>query len=473
MKKKTSKFPFYFVILGLATLLAFIPNNLLSTLFSLAPLQKVSIVIIAHNEHSYLMRTLEAIASTAAASIQEIVIIDDYSSPSLDTLFEDSQNPQIPGHFILVRLERNHHHEGLIRSKLKGAALCTSDIIVFLEAHVKPLDNWLEPLIEPIKKDYKTIVTPLIPILNEDYTITSTAVGVKMLFTWGMTFDWFDDGDDRVPIISGGIFAVSKKWWNEFGSLDSGMLLWGAENIEMSVRAWLCGGKIVVARESKIAHLFRASFPYKIDDSQVMKNKMRAVKVWFTEIETEQNPDKQKNYMIPWKERVFLGDPNLRNFDDKTGDLTERNHLRNTCDDFSAFVLKFQKAFFDQKLLNPEFALVVNGQNCLITGTSSNHLLIAPCDWKDLRQKIRIDPVNFFLKTIDGASCLNLDPITNLISWEPNICGVHSLRIHEGKLQAGSKRVVVQVPGKDQLSVLNYSDEVNDGTKWSLSYFNY
>ena len=54
---------------------------------------------------------------------------------------------------------------------------------------------------------------------------------------------------DRSPMTMG-MFATTKQWWQEIGGMDDGLLIWGGENIEISLRTWLCGGEIVVARES-------------------------------------------------------------------------------------------------------------------------------------------------------------------------------------------------------------------------------
>lgn len=40
------------------------------------------------------------------------------------------------------------------------------------------------------------------------------------------------------------------------GQYDEGMLEWGGENLEQSIRAWMCGGEIVASHESKIGHIF-------------------------------------------------------------------------------------------------------------------------------------------------------------------------------------------------------------------------
>lgn len=43
----------------------------------------------------------------------------------------------------------------------------------------------------------------------------------------------------------------------ETGGYDEHMIAWGGENIDQSLRSWLCGGRIEVAEGAFVAHMWR------------------------------------------------------------------------------------------------------------------------------------------------------------------------------------------------------------------------
>merc|ERR1719217_299865 len=302
-----------------------------------------TIVIAAHGEQAYIERTLQSIMDhTDLTLLKEVIVIDDVSDPPLQPLCE-----KVKGWGSTIHVNRNPKRLGLVQSKIRGGNLATTDAIVFLDAHVSPAKGWERPLIRHMETNYKRIVVPVIPIIDEVTWAQKLGAGVgfKMMFDWSLQFNWFDDGNDEVPVLSGGLFAVTKKWWHEGGEYDHGMGMWGGENIEQSIRTWRCGGEIYLARDSKVSHLFRPKFPYRINNTEVHINKIRTIQVWFDE---------------PYRSQVLRNIGVSQNLIKSASvNLEEREALKEKlqCENFQWYMDRFKHVFEERALVGPSFLL--------------------------------------------------------------------------------------------------------------------
>jgi len=48
----------------------------------------------------------------------------------------------------------------------------------------------------------------------------------------------------RTPTLVGCALAVRKDYFLSIGGFDDDMEIWGAENIELAFRVWMCGGQV-------------------------------------------------------------------------------------------------------------------------------------------------------------------------------------------------------------------------------------
>ncbi|VDD97396.1 unnamed protein product, partial [Enterobius vermicularis] len=328
-----------------------------------------SIVIIYHNEAlSVLIRMINSILDrTPSEYLKEIVLFDDYSHDDCiirEKLLEYGLVEKWPLNKIIN--ERSEKRNGLIRARMAAADLASGDVLIFLDSHCEVTERWIEPLLKTIQEDRKRVVLPVIDLINPMKFDYSQAMIAKMSFDWRLSFNWvyfpweyFDIPEhnyqpfrqviyltlnklvgQRTPMMSGGLFAIDKNYFYEMGGYDKGMEIWGGENIEMSLRIWLCGGSIVVHPCSRVGHLFRMRRPYqsKAGLDTNLYNTVRAAKVWFDEYQKyfyHRRPDALKM---------------------NVGDLTERLELKKKlgCKPFKWFIEEIDPSLKPKERLEDE-----------------------------------------------------------------------------------------------------------------------
>lgn len=236
-------------------------------------------VIPAHNEGDHLERTVRAFQRTLPAS-SEIVVVDDGSS--------DGSAGFIGGGDDRLRLIRTERI-GAARARNHGARLACGAVLIFADAHLDLPPGWHAPLLEALDDRRVGAAGPAISVLGQPERIgfgmrvTGPNLGVAWLEARGRS-------PYPVPILGGAFLAMRREVFQESGGFDPGLIRWGGNDLELSLRLWLLGYELRVVPQAEVAHLFRTRHPYPVGWTAVLHNLLRVAFVHF-------NPERIKRVL--------------------------------------------------------------------------------------------------------------------------------------------------------------------------------
>lgn len=236
----------------------------------------VSVVIPACNEGRMLDMTVRSVLASENRLPFEIVVVDDGSTDGSCDSYRRADQAR-------VRVV-DGGGLGVARARNLGAAYAEGEMLVFLDAHCEVPPRWLDGLASAMDAPDVAIVSPAFTRLGESYPV---GLGVG----WAsprLDLHWFLPVEGarhpyEIPLAPGGCQAYPASTFRAVGRFDEGFMCWGSEDIEISLRAWLLGYRVVAQSAVSVGHWFRDTRGFAVPEADIAFNHLRMVRQHFTD----------------------------------------------------------------------------------------------------------------------------------------------------------------------------------------------
>jgi glycosyltransferase involved in cell wall biosynthesis len=243
---------------------------------------QATIIVAAYNEGEKLSKTLASVIEAAGSLDYQLVIADDAST---DGSIELAQK-----RFSRAQVVHNSDRKGASPTKALGASHARTDVLVFLDGHVKPEPGALERLVEDIGRlGDDAIVTPQLVALDanrwrNNLKQAGYGYGVELgkFDTWWITLGrmsaiWRKGRQFyESPALIGCAFAVHRDLYERLYGFDRDMMSWGVEDIDLGLKCWLMGYSILHDPNAVVGHRFQQEFEnYSVPWEDLISNQLR------------------------------------------------------------------------------------------------------------------------------------------------------------------------------------------------------
>ncbi|XP_002132699.2 N-acetylgalactosaminyltransferase 4-like [Drosophila pseudoobscura] len=313
----------------------------------LVKLPNVSVIMVFHNTHlSVLLRAIHSIINrTPHELLHEVILVDDGSTAQE---LQEQLDKYVNEHFgSKVSIIRQKKRTGMPAARVAGVNSANGTVMVFCDASIEVIYNWLPPLLEPMTLHYKIVTSPILDeIDNTDFSFKwSDPLLWRGGFDWHFNFNKLpvlqedikgESQPYRNPVMEGTVFAIDRKYFLELGGYDEGLDASGGEQYEMSFKIWMCGGMLLQVPCSRVGHI--AIDPKDAQDPTWQKGELLESTKGEYDTLTRNYKRVAEVWMDGYKHYLYLRDPYKYHIN--AGNVTRQKEIRESlqCNSFDWYL---------------------------------------------------------------------------------------------------------------------------------------
>ena len=237
----------------------------------------ISVVIPNCNEGERLAQTVHSLREGCRAAL-EIIVVDNGSNDGSADFLEGAD-----GGTGSLRVLRFKDRLGVAGARNAGARAARAPLVRFSDARVLFPRGWDVPLCEALAPPQVGMAAPLLAGWpGQDFV---PSAGQRWTSAHFHQFEWLPPAaaaPHPVPLLCGAVQAFRRDTFEWLGGYDPGMVVWGMEDQEISLRCWLLGREVLSVPAVTAQHLFRTEHIHPVDWFHVLHNNLRAAYAHFS-----------------------------------------------------------------------------------------------------------------------------------------------------------------------------------------------
>lgn len=235
-----------------------------------------SIIIPCKNEGHNVKMTVDSILEATPVNRNvEIIVVDDASGDGCCYFLKKN------GKYDYIKL-LSTPGLGAACARNLGASAARGEYLIFCDAHITVPKGWPGDLLDAFGHTEAGAASPAIGALANP-----AAAGYGQTWNERLEVEWLPPPPGMeamaVPLLPGGCLAVRTTAFHAVEGFDSGFIVWGHEDVELSLKLWLFGYSLYTVPTVKILHHFRDKHPYPVKLDHVHYNLLRMAYSHFNE----------------------------------------------------------------------------------------------------------------------------------------------------------------------------------------------